>query len=49
MNEYNGIYFYLYIYLNILTCRAEFKKRKVIRNFCEIAKRFGKVICNCKF
>ena len=32
---------YVYIY------RAVFKKRKVIRYFCEIATHFGKVIRNC--
>ena len=29
-------------------CGAGFKKRKVIRNFCEIATCFDKVIRNCK-
>ena len=33
---------YIYIY------RAGFKKRKVIRNFCEIAMQFGKGIRNCE-
>ena len=28
--------------------RAGFKKPKVIRNFCEIATHFGKVICKCE-
>ena len=27
---------------------AGFKKQKVIQNFCEIAKDFGKVIRNCE-
>ena len=29
-------------------CRAGFKKRKVIRNYSEIAIHFGKVIRNCE-
>ena len=28
--------------------RAGFKKQKVIRNFCEIAIHFGKMIRNCE-
>ena len=28
--------------------RARFKNGKVIRNFCEIATHFGKVIRNCE-
>ena len=28
--------------------KVGFKKRKVIRNFCEIATYFGKVIHNCE-
>ena len=34
--------------INVYIGRSEFKKRKVIRNFCEIATHFGKVIRNCE-
>ena len=33
--------------MHIYIYRAGFKKRKMIRNLCEIAKHFGKVIRNC--
>ena len=34
--------------MQILINRTGFKKRKVIRNFCEIATHYGKVIHNCE-
>ena len=58
MYIYIYIYTYIYIYVCVCVCvcvcvfmyiyRAGFKKRKVIRNFCVIATRFGKVIRNCE-
>ena len=46
------MYVYVYLYTHTHThtpmYRAGFKKRKVIRNFCEIATNFGKVIRNCE-
>ena len=38
----------MYVCIHMYIYRAEFKKRKVIRNFCKIATLFGKVIRNCE-
>ena len=46
----NGYVHISVIYTLVYICiyKAGFKKRKVIRNFCEIAIHFGKVIRNCE-
>ena len=38
----------IYVCICMYVYRAAFKKLNVIRNFCEIATHFGKVIRNCK-
>ena len=42
------VYMYVCMYICMYVCRAGFKKQKVIRNFCEIATHFGKVIRSCE-